>query len=79
MMSDNEQKFIADLAEQLEVDRTELHQGFPLSGSDWDSVLVLSTVALIDEHFNITVPGEELENCQTIGEVMALIQKGESG
>ncbi len=73
-MDDKELKFIKGLAEQLEVDKSEVNTDFPLAGDVWDSVVVLSTVALIDEYYGITVSGEDLENCETVGQVLALIR-----
>lgn len=68
--------FLKDMAELLEVDFTELGNDFELNEDDnFDSVVVVSTIALIDEHFDLTVKGRELAKVRSIGELLALITK----
>lgn len=70
-----EDQFKEDFAELLEVDQAELTPGYVLEDSEmWDSMTVVSTIALIDEHFGKTVEGEALTKCETFGDVLKLIE-----
>ncbi|QGQ98477.1 acyl carrier protein [Paenibacillus psychroresistens] len=41
---------------------------------EWDSMATVATIALIDEHFDITLKAEKLTSCLTLGDIIALIQ-----
>jgi len=73
------QNFLNSMAELLEVEAKDLKENFELNSDNYDSVIVLSTIALIDEHFDITVKGTELAKAQSIGELLSLIQKAKEG
>lgn len=74
-MNKVEQRFLKDLANELEVDARTMDDSFSLMGDSWDSVTVLSTVALIDDHFDVSVEGSELEDCENVGQVLSLIRQ----
>ena len=65
-------EFQEGLAEILEVDAGELEDGFEL-GELWDSLAVVSTLALIDEVHDVTVGAEDLAECKTVGDIKKLI------
>ena len=67
--------FLDDLANLLEVDASELKDGFELHEENFDSVAVISTIALIDEHFDLTVRGKELSAVKSVGELLRLIEE----
>lgn len=67
---ENEQAFLADLADVLEVDADEVSRDFELTSENWDSGAVLSAIALIDEHFGVTVPAKELRECASVGALL---------
>lgn len=65
-------EFRNGLAEILEVDAGELEDGFEL-GELWDSLAIVSTLALIDEVHDVAVSAEDLAECKTVGDIQALI------
>lgn len=68
------QEFKDDFAEALEVDAGELNPDYVLEDSEmWDSMTIVTVIALIDEHYGKTVGGEELSECKTVGDVERLI------
>ena len=67
--------FMKDLADVLEMERTELRNDLELSSDVWDSLTVISTIALIDEHFDIAVDGGELAFCSSIANLLDTIQQ----
>lgn len=60
------------LAEILEVEAGELEDGFEL-GELWDSLAVVSTLALIDEVHDVSVSAEDLADCKTVGDIRQLV------
>lgn len=64
--------FRSGLAEILEVEAGELNDGFEL-GELWDSLAVVSTLALIDEVHDVSVSAEDLAECKTVGDIRQLV------
>lgn len=64
--------FRSGLAEILEVEAGELEDGFEL-GELWDSLAVVSTLALIDEVHDVSVSAEDLAECKTVGDIRQLV------
>lgn len=68
-------EFLAEMADLLEVEVEDLNDDFELNSENFDSVGVVSTIALIDEHFDVIVSGKALAEAKTMGEIMELIKK----
>jgi acyl carrier protein len=68
-------RFRARLAEILQVDPPGLPGDTRLGPENWDSFAVLSTIALIDEEFQRTVPADELGACASVGDVLRLVER----
>jgi acyl carrier protein len=66
--------FLRDLAKLLGVDRQALTEDLPLTEDNWDSMALISGIALIDKHFNVTVSGDELRACQSSGDLLGVVQ-----
>jgi len=39
----------------------------------WDSLAVLGFIALVDEHFGITLPAESIISCKTVNDLLSLL------
>jgi acyl carrier protein len=65
--------FHAGLADIFEVDESDITPDFDLASHTWDSLAIVSTIALIDECCNHMVDGRALANCVTVGDIEALI------
>lgn len=66
-------EFLAALEEMLEADAGSLSPDTALDSLDsWDSLAVISFIALVDEHFDHVVAGEDLAKAKTIGDLLAL-------
>lgn len=72
-------EFFAGLAEILEVDVEKVTPELDLTQYAWDSLAVVSTIALIDECFNMIVDGQALGECETVASIMKLIENGKKG
>ncbi len=71
-------EFYEGLAEILEVDASEINPDFPLE-DNWDSLAVVSTIALIDEVYDVTVHPERLGECTSVGAIEQLIAAERQG
>lgn len=72
-------EFYEGLAEILEVDANEISANLELDEGSWDSLAVVSTIALIDDVYDVTVHPNALGDCKTVGDIEALIaaERGE--
>jgi acyl carrier protein len=66
-------KFLEGLAEVFELEVSEVTPQLSLSSVTWDSLAIVSTIALIDEHFSVMVDGQALAACTSVAEIQALI------
>lgn len=66
-------EFSEGLAEILEVEAAEITPDYEL-GAAWDSLAIVSTIALIDEVYDRSVGVQELEDCKTVGDIQRLVE-----
>lgn len=43
---------------------------------EWSSIFSLGIIALIDSEYDVRLKGEDMRNCQTIGDLFRLVEKG---
>jgi len=71
-----ENKFIELLADVLEIETNLINESLKLDVEDnWDSIAILSTIALIDDAYEIQLEGEDLRNCSNPKDLYDLINK----
>lgn len=68
-------EFYEGLAEILEVDVENITPELRLEDTPWDSLALVSTIALIDEIYDEALSADALNNCETVGDMEALIAK----
>lgn len=39
----------------------------------WDSLAVIGFIAMLDEQFSLNVPAAKINDCKTVGDLMALV------
>jgi acyl carrier protein len=62
--------FEQELAAVLEVDSATLLPEFKLEQSAyWDSLSIVSTLALVRRHFDVGIAGDRLEKCVTLQDI----------
>ena len=66
--------FCTGLAEIFEVDQAEIRPDFDMTAHNWDSLGVVSVIALVDECFGRLVDGAALAKCRTVADVEALVK-----
>ncbi|AUB83526.1 acyl carrier protein [Candidatus Thiodictyon syntrophicum] len=69
----NRQEFLTAMEEMLELDAGQLKGDESLADLPWDSLAVVSFIALADEHLDVAVSPQRLAQAKTIGEVLALV------
>ena len=71
----NKEKFIEILQEILEKEENTVRMEDPFRQyEEWDSLAVLAIVAIIDEHYNITIPRTEFEILITVNDLFNYVQ-----
>ena len=66
-------EFYEGLAEVLEIDAQDVSPELELTGENWDSLAVVSTIALIDDVYDVMVNPESLAECKTVGDIEKLV------
>lgn len=68
-------RFLNEFSEIFEVSPDEMGSNFKFNADlHWDSLAIVSTIALIDEHFNITVKADDFVSCKTFEELTRMIE-----
>lgn len=70
--------FYQELAEILEVEPDRLTPHLRLEEVSWDSLAVVSTIALIDDHYDEAISAAALTACETVGDIERLIPPRET-
>jgi acyl carrier protein len=70
-------EFYEGLAEIFEVNVADISVEFDLNSVDapWDSLAIVSTIALVDDCFNVMLDGQSLIECNYVKDIEALIDK----
>lgn len=64
----------------LEINANEVIPDLPLKQLGcWDSISILSTVAIIEDLFHVSVTGEEVEQCEAFNDIILLIADRKNG
>lgn len=67
--------FHEGLAEIFEIDIADLRPDLRLEEKNWDSLAIVSTIALIDDLYDKTVSADALAACTTVGDLDALVAR----
>jgi len=72
-------EFYEGLAEILEIDVDQVTPDLSLEDGSWDSLAVVSTIALIDDVYDVTVHPNKLSECKTVADIEQLVaaERGE--
>lgn len=67
-------EFLGKLAEAIMAGNRPLKSEIPLNKfPGWDSMGQVAVVGLIDEALGISLPPGSLQNCRTVGDILALV------
>jgi len=65
--------FYEGLAEIFEIEAGDVRPELALANHNWDSLAIVSTIALIDECSNKVVEGSALARCEYVSDIEALM------
>ena len=74
-MSHSEQKieeFLSQLAEEFEMGKDKISLDSKLSELDWDSLAIISAIAIADNCFDVVISIEKLSECKTINDIIEI-------
>ncbi len=74
-------EFYEGIAEIFEIDVTKISPTFELHSAEsaWDSLAIVSTIALVDECFGVMLEGQALGACQIVADIEKLIEVAKKG
>lgn len=72
-------KFYEEMADVFEVDIEEVNPNIILEEMVWDSMAIVSTIAVIDTCFDVMIDGASLKACVTLKDIENLIEKTVEG
>lgn len=68
-------EFLLLLDDLIEAEPGTLQEETQLEGLEgWDSLAVVGLIALVDEHFGLTLNPKAISACRRVGDVVALVQ-----
>ncbi len=67
--------YLEELAKLLAVSAEVLTDDFMLQDSQlWDSLSIVSTIASLERYYHVIIKGQEIEKCQTVGDIFKLVE-----
>ncbi len=72
-------QFYEGLAEIFEISLEEIKPELDMQSVAWDSLAIVSTIALVDDCFNIMLDGKSLGSCKTLADIEMLIASARKG
>ena len=69
------EEFSAQFADAIEIPNTEVNGATEFKQLEiWDSLCVLTIIAMVDTNYNITVSGNDLEESGTVSDLFDLVR-----
>ena len=67
--------FLQNLAAALNLDDAQLQPGDRLQDlPNWDSLAILTTLAMLDAQYDVVLAGPEIQSCVTIADLFAKVE-----
>jgi len=66
-------QFADGFAEILEIEPAAILPQLDVASHNWDSLAIVSTIALVDELYGVVLDGKALSNCKTVADIQALV------
>lgn len=67
-------EFLEGMAEILEIDTLNEESKFDELDVVWDSLAIVSTIALLDQCFDVMIPGSQLAEVSSVNEILSLVE-----
>lgn len=71
------QEFIQNFADQFDdLDISTINGGTEFKTlDDWNSLVALSVIAMVDEEYDVTIKGDDIRNSRTIEELFNIVKE----
>ena len=66
--------FVNKLTAALERPAGSLNEASPLDAEHWDSIALVSVIAMVDEELGVTVSGQDLGGCGTVAALLEMLE-----
>ena len=70
--SENIKEFLTKLAEEIGMEKEDVSEESKISDLNFDSLAIISTIAVVDECFDTVITMDQFSNCQTIKDIINL-------
>ena len=67
-------EFLEGMAEIFEIDTLNEDSKFDELDVVWDSLAIVSTIALLDQCFDVMIPGSQLAEVSSVNEILSLVE-----
>ena len=68
------QKFVEYFTEAIDANPVEVNENLVFKNHpQWDSMAVLSVIAMVDEYYSRVLTGEEIESSKTVRDLFAIV------
>ena len=69
------EEFTQQFADAIEVSRGEVNEATEFKQLEiWDSLCVLTIIAMVDTNYSIAIGGNDLESAKTVADVFGIVQ-----
>ena len=68
-----DEQFSDGFAEILEIEAGSVVPQLDLAAHNWDSLAIVSTIALVDELYGVVLDGKSLGKCKTVADIRNLV------
>ncbi len=73
-------EFLKNLAEALNNPELDIHPEHKLQElPNWDSLAILTTLSMLDQEYDVTLSGTELQTCNSVADLYAKVKDARPG
>ena len=70
------EEFLKNLADALNQPDTDLAATQKLRDlPNWDSLAILTTLSMVDQEYNVTLSGADLQSCDTVADIYSKVRE----
>lgn len=70
------EEFLKNLADALNQPDADLAPGQKLRDLPvWDSLAILTTLSMVDQEYNVTLSGTDLQSCDTVADIFTKVRE----
>ena len=75
----SQQDFLEEFADVFDISKAAMTESFAFESPEvWDSLAIISTIALVDEHFGVILKASDLVSCPNVVGLLKVIESKSS-